>query len=105
MHDAKKGVVVVEQYCVFVDRFTTLTRQLVNLLSPQEFGEFNHKNVYFPSIGYGPEPCRSSVCSFHSAHYGNLVLDIAVSEHGVLVHPTERVVSPCAGVAINNSPD
>jgi hypothetical protein len=47
----------------------------------------------------------SSVCSFHSAHYGTLALDIAVSEHGVLVHPTERVSFPCAGVVINNSPD
>jgi hypothetical protein len=48
---------------------------------------------------------RSSVCSFLSAHYRTLALDIAVSEHGVLVHPTERVVFPGAGVAINNSPD
>jgi hypothetical protein len=64
MHDAQKGVVVVEQYHVFVDRFTTLTRQLVNLLFPQEFGEFKHKNVYFPSIGYGPEPCLVQCLQF-----------------------------------------
>jgi hypothetical protein len=30
-----------------------------------------------------------------------MALDIAMSEHGVLVHPTEQVVFPCAGVAIN----
>jgi hypothetical protein len=54
---------------------------------------------------------RSSVCSFLYAHYETLALDIAVSEHGrsrvVVVpswDPTERVVFPCAGVAINHCP-